>query len=249
MYNISRQLNVKGDKSMPHLLISGGTRGIGKACVELFANQGYKVSSLSRSGKPENALECVDYYSCDVKDYGQVASIVKAATEASGPVDVLISNAGISISGIAQDFTYQDYRDVIDTNFGGLFNLTNAVIPQMVRQQHGVILAVSSMWGQTGASCEALYSASKGAVDSYIKALAKELGPSGIRVNAVSPGATDTDMMSVYSDELKDVISEDTPLGRLGKPSEIAETLYYLSSDKASFITGQIIGVNGGYLI
>ena len=178
-----------------------------------------------------------------------MTSIVKAAAEASGPVDVLISNAGISISGIAQDFTYQDYRDVIDTNFGGLFNLTNAVIPQMVRQQHGVILAVSSMWGQTGASCEALYSASKGAVDSYIKALAKELGPSGIRVNAVSPGATDTDMMSVYSDEVKDVISEDTPLGRLGKPSEIAETLYYLSSDKASFITGQIIGVNGGYLI
>lgn len=234
---------------MPHLLISGGTRGIGKACVELFANQGYKVSSLSRSGKPESHLDSVNYYSCDVKDYDQVKETVKAATEASGPVDVLISNAGISISGIAQDFTYQDYRDVIDTNFGGLFNLTNAVIPQMVRQHHGVILAVSSMWGQTGASCEALYSASKGAVDSYIKALAKELGPSGIRVNAVSPGATDTDMMSVYSDEVKDVISEDTPLGRLGKPSEIAETLYFLQSDKASFITGQIIGVNGGYLI
>ena len=119
----------------------------------------------------------------------------------------------------------------------------------MVSQQKGVILAVSSMWGQTGASCEALYSASKGAVDSYVKALAKELGPSGIRVNAVSPGATNTDMMSTFSDEVKEVISEDTPLGRLGEPSEIAEVLYFLQSEKASFITGQILGVNGGYLI
>ena len=234
---------------MPHLLISGGTRGIGKACVELFAKQGYKVSSLSRSGKPEDALESVNYYVCDIKDPEQVVKAVEAANNDSGAIDVVISNAGISISGLAQDMKYQDYREVIDTNFGGLFNMANAVIPQMVRQHHGVILAVSSMWGQTGASCESLYSASKGAVDSYVKALAKELGPSGIRVNAVSPGATDTDMMSVYSDDVKAVISEDTPLGRLGKPSEIAEVLYFLQSDKASFITGQIIGANGGYLI
>ena len=105
------------------------------------------------------------------------------------------------------------------------------------------------MWGQTGASCEALYSASKGAVDSYIKALAKELGPSGIRVNAVSPGAIDTDMMSGYDDEAKKVICDDTPLGKLGSPEEIAEVMFFLQSDKASFITGQIIGANGGYLI
>ncbi len=145
--------------------------------------------------------------------------------------------------------SYSDYRDIIDTNFGGLFNLTNAVIPDMVSRKSGVILAVSSMWGQTGASCEALYSASKGAVDSYIKALAKELGPSGIRVNAVSPGAIETDMMSCFSEEDKRVISEETPEGRLGSPEEVAEVLYFLQSDKASFITGQIVGVNGGYLI
>ena len=119
----------------------------------------------------------------------------------------------------------------------------------MVRQGSGVILAVSSMWGQTGASCEALYSASKGAVDSYIKALAKELGPSGIRVNAVSPGAIDTDMMKGFGEEDRKAICDDTPEGRLGSPEEIAETLFFLQSDKASFITGQIIGVNGGYLI
>lgn len=234
---------------MPHLLISGGTRGIGRACVKLFASQGFKVSSLSRYGTPDDAIEGVDYYSCDVKDPELVAQAVSYAINKNGNVDVLISNAGIAHSGLAQDMSYNDYRDIIDTNFGGLFNLTNAVIPNMVRQQSGVILAVSSMWGQTGASCEALYSASKGAVDSYIKALAKELGPSGIRVNAVSPGAIETDMMSCFSDEDKRAISEDTPEGRLGNPQEVAEVLYFLQSDKASFITGQIIGVNGGYLI
>ena len=118
---------------------------------------------------------------------------------------------------------------MMDTNFGGLFNLSNAVIPHMVKQQKGVILAVSSMWGQTGASCEALYSASKGAVDSYIKAPAKELGPSGIRVNAVSPGAIDTDMMSCFSDEDKQVSATILPLGRLGKPEEIAEDALFPS--------------------
>ena len=234
---------------MKHLLISGGSRGIGRACVELFAREGYKVSSLSRTGTPDDAISGVSYFKCDVKDPEQVARSVSEAIAESGNIDVLISNAGIAISGLAQDFKYQDYRDVIDTNFGGLFNLTNAIIPHMVRQGSGVILAVSSMWGQTGASCEALYSASKGAVDSYIKSLAKELGPSGIRVNAVSPGAIETDMMKGFTEEDKKVISEDTPEGRLGTPSEIAEVLYFLQSDKASFITGQIIGANGGYLI
>ncbi len=234
---------------MPHVLISGGSRGIGRACAELFAGKGFKVTSLSRTGKPDNAVDGVFYLQCDVKDPKAVKEAVSKAVEENGSVDVLISNAGISVSGLAQDFKYQDYRDVMDTNFGGLFNLASSVIPYMVRQGKGVILATSSMWGQTGASCEALYSASKGAVDSYIKALAKELGPSGIRVNAVSPGAIDTDMMSVFDDDVKQVICDDTPLGKLGTPNEIAEVMYFLQSDKASFITGQIIGANGGYLI
>ena len=234
---------------MPHVLISGGSRGIGRACVELFAGKGFKVTSLSRTGKPDNAVDGVFYLQCDVKDPEAVKETVSKAVEENGSVDVLISNAGISVSGLAQDFKYQDYRDVMDTNFGGLFNLASSVIPYMIRQGKGVILATSSMWGQTGASCEALYSASKGAVDSYIKSLAKELGPSGIRVNAVSPGAIDTDMMSVFDDDVKQVICDDTPLGKLGTPNEIAEVMYFLQSDKASFITGQIIGANGGYLI
>lgn len=234
---------------MPHLLISGGTRGIGRACVDLFAGQGFKVSSLSRYGRPDDAIEGVDYFACDIRDFENVKNTVNCAIERSGNIDVLISNAGISVTGLAQDMKYQDYRDVIDTNFGGLFNLANSVIPNMVGQKKGVILAVSSMWGQTGASCESLYSASKGAVDSYVKALAKELGPSGIRVNAVSPGATETDMMKCFGEDDRRAICEDTPLGRLGEPEEIAKAMFFLQSDKASFITGQIIGINGGYLI
>ena len=119
----------------------------------------------------------------------------------------------------------------------------------MVRNQKGTITAISSMWGQTGSSCESLYAASKGAVDAYIKSLAKELGPSNIRVNAVSPGVVDTDMMNEYSDEDKEALKDETPLGRIGTPSEIAHVVYYLSTESSSFITGQIIGVNGGFLI
>ena len=234
---------------MPHLLISGGSRGIGRACVELFARKGYKVSSLSRTGRNEDSVDGVSYFVCDVKEPESVSKAVNDAISENGNIDVLISNAGIARSGLAQDMGFGDYRDIMDTNFGGLFNLTSEVIPHMVRQGKGVILAVSSMWGQTGASCEALYSASKGAVDSYIKSLAKELGPSGIRVNAVSPGAIETDMMKGFGEEDRKAICDDTPEGRLGDPEEIAETLYFLQSDKASFITGQIIGVNGGYLI
>ena len=234
---------------MPHLLISGGSRGIGRACAELFAQHGYKVSSLSRQCPPENAVKGADYFKCDVRDPGEVTGAVNAAIGKNGAVDVLISNAGISVTGLAQDMGFEVYRDVMDTNFGGLFNLANAVIPHMVKHGRGVILAVSSMWGQTGASCEALYSASKGAVDSYIKSLAKELGPSGIRVNAVSPGVIDTDMMKGFTEEDKKALCEEMPEGRLGDPSEVAETLFFLQSDKASFITGQIIGVNGGFLI
>lgn len=234
---------------MPHLLISGGSRGIGKACVKLFAGKGYKVSSFSRYGRPDDATDGVSYFACDVKDAKSVSEAISSAVKENGPVDVLISNAGISVSGLAQDMSFQNYRDVMDTNFGGLFNLANGVIPLMINQGHGMILAVSSMWGQTGASCEALYSASKGAVDAYIRSLAKELGPSGIRVNAVSPGVINTDMMDCYSEEDKQALCEETPEGRLGTPEEVAEVLYFLQSDKASFITGQIVGVNGGFLI
>lgn len=233
---------------MPHVLISGGSRGIGRSAADLFAANGWSVTCLFHKNKPE-VKDNIIAIQCDVKDPAQVKESVRLSEEKQGPVDCLISNAGISVKGLAQDLKEDDYRLVMDTNFGGLFNLANAVIPGMVSRKQGTIIAVSSMWGQTGASCEALYSASKGAVDSYVRSLAKELGPSGIRVNAVSPGVIDTDMLNGYSDEdLKD-LADETPLGRLGTPEEVAKAMLFLSSDAASFITGQIIGVNGGFLI
>ena len=233
---------------MPHVLISGGSRGIGRSAALLFAKEGWSVTCLYHSNKPEEKGNICAII-CDVSDPVQVSDSVREAEKNSGPVDCLISNAGISVKELAQDFDQNDYRHIMDTNFGGLFNLSNALIPGMVSRKKGVIIAVSSMWGQTGASCEALYSASKGAVDAYVRSLAKELGPSGIRVNAVSPGVIDTDMLKDYSNEdLKD-LADTTPLGRLGSPEDIAKAMLFLASDDASFITGQIIGVNGGFLI
>lgn len=233
---------------MPHLLISGGSRGIGRACAEVFAANGYNVTYLYHTVS-DFETDMIKSVKCDVSDFEQVKEAVEKARKTFGGIDVLISNAGISLTSLSQDTDYSDYREVMDVNFGGFYNLTHYVIPEMVETKKGVILAVSSMWGQTGASCEALYSASKGALDAYVRSLAKELGPSGIRVNAVSPGTIETEMMNGYSDEDKEVLAEDTPLGRLGTPEEVAEVLYFLSSDKASYITGQVIGVNGGFLI
>ena len=232
---------------MPHVLISGGSRGIGRAAAELFAKNGWLVACLYHTKTPVFD-ENITGIRCDVSNSILVTHAVQEAESKFGPIDCLISNAGISVKGLAQDFKENDYRKVMDTNFGGLFNLANAAIPGMVSRKKGVIIAVSSMWGQTGASCEALYSASKGAVDAYVRSLAKELGPSGIRVNAVSPGVINTDMLKDYSDKDLQDLAETTPLGRLGSPEEVAKAMLFLSSDGASFITGQVIGVNGGFL-
>ena len=233
---------------MPHVLISGGSRGIGRAATNLFAENGWSVTCLYHTNDPEFHGEIFSI-KCDVSNPVQVRSAVLRSEAHFGPIDCLISNAGISVKGLAQDFGENDYRLVMDTNFGGLFNLANALMPGMISRKSGVIIAVSSMWGQTGASCEALYSASKGAVDAYVKSLAKELGPSGIRVNAVSPGVINTDMMKGYSDEDRKDLACETPLGRLGTPEDVAKAMFFLASDSASFITGQIVGVNGGFLI
>jgi len=233
---------------MTHVMVTGGSRGIGKAICKKFAANGFKVSYIYKNNPGPTGINLFPVQ-CDVSDSVQVSEAVSKAQEEFGDIDILISNSGISYMGLATDFDFNDYHQIMDTNFGGLFNTTNAVIPSMIHRKKGVIIAISSMWGQTGASCEALYSASKGAVDSYVKSLAKELAPSGIRVNAVSPGCIDTDMMSGFTKDIKEELRNETPLGRLGQPEDIAETVFYLASDSASYITGQIIGVNGGFLI
>ena len=231
-----------------HVLIVGGSRGIGLACTNLFSRKGDNVSVIYNNTSIESASN-ITPFQCDVSDPDQVRNTIKKITDTNGSIDSLVYCSGIALTGLVTDFSPENYRKITDTNYGGLFYTTHEVIPQMVRNQKGTITAISSMWGQTGSSCESLYAGSKGAVDAYIKSLAKELGPSNIRVNAVSPGVVDTDMMKEYSDEDKEVLKDETPLGRIGTPEEIAHVVYYLSTESSSFITGQIIGVNGGFLI
>ena len=232
---------------MSHVLITGASRGIGDAVRAKFEDNGWNVSYFYRNnvGDPRTSYAI----KCDVSNPDAVHEGVASAVKRFGDIDVLVSNSGISRTGLVTDFEFDDYRAIFDTNFGGLFNTVNNVVPMMIHNKSGSIVAISSMWGQTGASCEALYSASKGAVDSYIKSLAKELGPSGIRVNCVSPGCVYTDMIKQYGPEDLEDLKNETPLGRIGEPEDIANTVYYLSTDQSSFITGQIIGVNGGFLI
>ena len=229
---------------MAHVLVAGGSRGIGAATVELFINKGFDVSYFYKNAPGP----CGYAIKTDITDVAAIKAGIREATDKFGLVDVMIYCAGISLTGLSTDFTYDDYLHIMNTNFGGFFAVCNEVIPSMVSAKKGVITAVSSMWGQTGASCESLYSASKGAMDAYVKSLAKELGPSGIRVNAVSPGVINTDMLKGYSDKDLQDLADTTPLGRLGSPEEVAKAMLFLSSDGASFITGQVIGVNGGFL-
>lgn len=231
-----------------HILIAGGSRGIGAACVKLFHGEGHQLSVIYNNTPVESSSD-INAIKCDVSSPAEVKEAICKARTVFGDIDALVYCSGISLTGLVTDFDSDSYHNIMDTNFGGLFYMTHEVLPDMIRNHKGTITAVSSMWGQTGASCEALYSASKGAVDAYIKSLAKEVGPSGIRVNAVSPGVVDTDMMNEYTEEDKDDLADETPLGRIGTPDEIAKAIAYLTSDDSSFITGQIIGVNGGFLI
>ena len=229
---------------MSHVLVAGGSRGIGAAAVSQFLGNGFDTSYLYRNAPGPSGFGI----KADVCDPSGIKTGVSIAREKYGDIDILVYCSGISLTGLTTDYSYDDYKKIMDTNFGGFFLLCNEVIPSMVSRKAGVITAVSSMWGQTGASCESLYSASKGAMDAYVRSLAKELGPSGIRVNAVSPGVIDTDMMKSFSKEDKDALKEETPLGRIGTPKEVARAIYNLSIEE-TFITGQIIGVNGGFLI
>lgn len=231
-----------------HVLIAGGSKGIGKAIVNKFTDNNYDVSFFYNNTIPENKNSAYAI-KCNCSSYEDVVAGINKARKKFGKIDILIYNAGISMTGVFDLFSDSDYKKIMDTNFGGLFYTSKEAVKDMLSNHCGCIVAISSMWGQTGASCEALYSATKGAIDSYVKSLAKELGPSNIRVNAVSPGVINTSMLDEYTEEDKAELASDTPLNRLGTPEDIANTVYYLCQDESSFITGQIIGVNGGYLI
>lgn len=232
---------------MPTAVITGGSRGIGAAAVELFSARGYKVFFLYE--KNHAAAEAVSQKTgaigicCDVAD----GDAVRAAFQRIGDVDLLICNAGICHYGLMSQISEADWDRIFDVNVKGIYHCINAATPSFLQKQSGCIITVSSMWGQTGASCEAAYSATKGAVIALTKALAQELGPSGIRVNCICPGVILTDMCASVSPETLEQMAEETPVGRNGTPQDVAQAMDYLAN--ADFVTGQILSVNGGYVI
>lgn len=241
------------------VLITGASRGIGAECARTFAKNGYNVAvNYFRSEK--NALDLKaeindgggvsEIFKADVSDEKQVEEMISAVVKRFGKVNVLVANAGVAKSGVFSDMTQSDYDKIFDTNVRGVFNVVKGVLPHMYERESGSIVTISSIWGQTGGSCEVLYSMSKAAIIGMTKALAKEVAPMHIRVNSVSPGAIDTDMLSGLTDEEKEDFIMQTPLNRLGEPKDVADAVLFLADDdKSSFITGHVLSVNGGYFI
>ena len=232
---------------MKNVVITGGSRGIGAAAVKLFAARGDRVVFLYEKNQEAAAAVAAqtgaEAICCDVAD-GQA---VKAAFEKIGDVDILICNAGIMHFGLLSMMEESDWDRIFDVNVKGIYHCVNAAMPAFLRKHAGCVITVSSMWGQVGASCEAAYSATKGAVIALTKALAKELGPSGIRVNCVAPGVIETDMCAGIDPEILAEMAEENCLGRNGKPMDVARAMEYLAD--APFVTGQFLSVNGGLVL
>lgn len=243
---------------MRYALITGGSRGIGAAAARLFAQKGWGVAvgydknearaqelaqELSRLGVPAMAVRA------DVADEGQVRRMVDNVLEKFCQLDILVCAAGISHGGLISQIDEEQWRRLFAVNVDGVHHCCRSALPHMLGRKSGSIVTVSSMWGQVGASCEAAYSATKGAVIAYTKALAKELGPSNIRVNCVAPGVIDTDMNANLTRSDMAALADETPLGRIGTPEEAAAAIAFLASDEASFITGQVLAPNGGFVI
>ena len=239
-------------------LITGASRGIGAATARLLARRGYAVAiNYCRSQAAAFALAeelrregyTAFPVQADVSDGEQCRKMLDTVLDKFCQLDILVCNAGVSHFGLLSDLTEEEWRHIFAVNVDGVFHCCRAAIPHFVHGQAGKIVTVSSMWGQVGASCEAAYSATKGAVIAYTKALAKELGPSHIRVNCVAPGVIDTEMNAHLSPDDLAALAQETPLGRVGTPEEAAAAIAFLASDEASFLTGQVVCPNGGLVV
>ena len=236
------------------VLISGGDRGIGAAAAQAFYAAGYRVAVLyhqnaEAAARLEKALPGCTVVQCDVASRASCELAFHTVEQALGHVDVLVCNAGIAQQKLFTDITPEEWQRMLDVNLSGAFHLCQLALPGMIHRKAGRILTVSSMWGQTGGSCEVHYSAAKAGLIGLTKALAKEEGPSGVTVNCVAPGVIDTDMMAAFTAEEKAALAEETPVGRLGSAAEVAALLVYLAGENAGYITGQVFGVNGGLVI
>ena len=238
-------------------LVTGSSRGIGRAIAAQLAREGYAVgvNYYERRDKADELVSQLTQEGCralavqaDVSKRGEVDAMVKTVEDTFGPISVLINNAGVAGQALFQDVTDELWDRYFAVNLNGARNTIQAVLPQMLHEKSGVIVNISSIWGQHGASCEVTYSCTKHALIGLTRSLALELAPSGIRVNCVAPGVIDTDMARELGGEVLDDLVEQTPLGRLGTPQDIASAVAFLASDKASFITGQVLTVDGAFV-
>lgn len=239
---------------MKTILVTGGSRGIGRAIVEKFAKEGFNVilnynkseyAALDIAKKYQN----VEIFKADVSNPKDVEAMINFAETKFKKIDILINNAGISSSSLLQDLSLEEWNKLFEVNVTGTFLVTKNVLPNMISNKNGKIINISSVWGLVGASMEVGYSATKAAIIGFTKALAKEVGPSGITVNSIAPGIVMTDMVNNLSIEEFEEIRKDIPLEKIGETSDIAKLAFFLASDDANYITGQIISPNGGWVI
>ncbi|MUT66418.1 3-oxoacyl-ACP reductase FabG [Paenibacillus sp. NEAU-GSW1] len=238
------------------VLVTGGSRGIGAAIAQRFAAEGANIIIHyleSHEAANETARKCmalganVMTINADLRSKEQLIRMKEKLESLHLMPDILVNNGGISHYGMLIDVTEQEWDDVMSVNLKGMFLCSQIFMPHMIANRFGRIINVSSVWGMAGASCEVLYSTTKGGMNAFTKALAKELAPTGITVNAVAPGAVDTMMMSGFDDAEKAAIEQEIPLGRFAQPDEVASLVYFLSLPESSYITGQIISPNGGW--
>ena len=239
------------DRFPQSVLITGGSRGIGAACVRAFAARGCRVAFLYIRSDEAAALLSAETgalaVKADVADRDAVFAAVARVAEVNGSIDCLVNNAGIAQFRLFTDITPEEWKKMLDVNLGGVFHCTQAVLPQMIREKYGRIINLSSIWGLTGASCEVHYSAAKAGIIGLTRALAKELGPSGITVNCVAPGVIETEMNAVLDADTRAALCEETPLESIGRPEDIARAVLYFA--EAPFVTGQVLSPNGGIVI
>ena len=237
-----------------NILITGASRGIGRAVAIEFAKNNHTIIICAKSDLEglQNTKRLVENEGvscyiglCDVTNEDSVKDFISDSVKIIGKTDILINNAGISYIGLLQDMSFDDWNKVLSTNLTSAFLMSKYVIPEMLKKQSGHIINISSVWGNIGASMEVAYSASKGGINSFTKALAKELAPSNISVNAISPGFIDTDMNKIFEKDELDAIFEEIPMGRAGSPSEVAKLIYKIAM--SDYITGQIITIDGGW--